>query len=306
MNTVPAADDLARSKRALIHDAAWASLAGALHGGVILTGFALALGAGPLAIGVLAAAPLVAQAAQLPAIVWVERTGQRRKITLSTINVARFLILCLAVVPFVDGDTTRVALLIGAQIAISVLGSVGGCSLNSWLHQLLPSTGLGVFFGQRLFWATTLACGGSLIAGIVVDHWPFAGGMGGYSLVFAAGGLAGFISSWYPAGGTEPRMPAFAAHLPIWPRIRSPFRDSNFCSLLVFMGAWNFASNLALPFLPVYLMQQLGLTLSTVTTLWVVSQAANALTIYLWGRVSDRLSNKAVLAIALPVFFFCM
>jgi MFS family permease len=30
------------------------------------------------------------------------------------------------------------------------------------------------------------------------------------------------------------------------------------------------------------------------------------LTIYLWGRVSDRLSNKAVLAIALPVFFFCM
>ena len=63
MSSVPADEDLARSKRALIHDAAWASLAGALHGGVILTGFALALGAGPLAIGVLAAAPLVAQAA---------------------------------------------------------------------------------------------------------------------------------------------------------------------------------------------------------------------------------------------------
>lgn len=297
--------ELASSKRALIHDAAWASLAGALHGGVIMTGFALALGAGPLAIGLLAAMPLMAQAAQLPAIVWVERTGERRKISLTTISLARVLILALALIPLMDRGAWPIALLVVAQTAISVLGSVGGCALNSWLHQLLPAQGLGVFFGRRLFWATTLACAGSLVAGVIVDRWPFGQAVGGYAFVFAAAGLAGFVSSWFLARVSEPAMPRFA-HESIWSRIRSPFRDDNFRRLLFFMGAWNVVSNLALPFLPVYLMKQLGLSLSTVTTLWVVSQSANALTIYLWGRLSDRFSNKAVLAVALPVYFACM
>src|SRR3954471_3213700 len=150
------------SKSALVQDAAWASLAGALHGGVILTGFALALGAGPLVIGLLAAIPLIAQAAQLPAIVWVERSGKRRAIALWTITLARVAIVGLAFLPYLAGQNLQIALLVAAQALISVLGSVGGCSLNSWLHQLLPAANLGVFFGQRLFWATPVACLGSL------------------------------------------------------------------------------------------------------------------------------------------------
>jgi MFS family permease len=52
-------------------------------------------------------------------------------------------------------------------------------------------------------------------------------------------------------------------------------------------------------------MRQLGYGLGTVTTLWVTSQLANAVMLYLWGRLSDRLSNKAILAVALPVYFAC-
>jgi MFS family permease len=53
----------------------------------------------------------------------------------------------------------------------------------------------------------------------------------------------------------------------------------------------------------VFLLQQLGYGLSTVTTLAIASQITNALTLYLWGRLSDRLSNKAILAVALPAYF---
>jgi hypothetical protein len=58
--------NLESGKRALVKDAAWASIVGALNGGVILVGFALELGATPWHIGVLAAIPLLAQVAQLP------------------------------------------------------------------------------------------------------------------------------------------------------------------------------------------------------------------------------------------------
>ena len=84
-------------------------------------------------------------------------------------------------------------------------------------------------------------------------------------------------------------------------RLRAPVEDRRFRRLLILLGAWNLASNVAAPFLTVYLMQQLGYGLSVVTGLWVLSQLANVLTIYLWGRLSDRLSNKAILSVAFPV-----
>jgi MFS family permease len=96
------------------------------------------------------------------------------------------------------------------------------------------------------------------------------------------------------------------APLPVLAMIRSPFYDVNFRRVIVFMASWNFASNLAAPFITVYLLKQMGYPLGTVTTLWITSQVANALTMYLWGRLSDRLSNKAILAVALPAFFGCL
>src|SRR6266480_1066304 len=93
---------------------------------------------------------------------------------------------------------------------------------------------------------------------------------------------------------------------PLAELVRAPLADAKFRRVVVFMASWNFASNLAAPFLTVYLLQQLGYGMGTVTTLWIASQMANALTLYLWGRVSDRLSNKAILAVALPLYFSCL
>jgi MFS family permease len=296
---------LAAGKRALVRDAAWASMAGSLYGGVILIGFALAIGANSFVIGVLSALPLIAQAFQLPAIALVERVQRRKLIAVVAVTVARVLIAGLALLPLLSSSSAQLALLIGAQFVITFFGAVTGCALNSWLHQLLPREGLGAFFSRRLFWATVVSCTGTLAAGFLVDHAPLQG-LYAYSVVFAAAGIAGFVSSWYLAQVPEPTMQPAGPPATILSKIRAPFADRAFRRLLVFMGAWNIASNIAAPFLSVYLLKQLAYPLSTVTTLWVSSQIANALTLYAWGRVSDRLSNKGILAVALPVYFACM
>jgi MFS family permease len=295
--------DLTRGKRALVQDSAWASLAGALYGGVILVGFALELGASPTVVGLLAAIPLLAQAAQLPGIALVERLRRRRIITVATVTVARGVILSLAAVPFVPDRATQIAMVVAAQIAITVLGALAGCSLNSWLHQLLPKEGLGAFFAKRLFWGTAMGGAGALVAGLLVDHWPGDERLEAYSVAFVAAALAGFVSSYFLTRVPEPLMHWAGPDKSIAARIAAPFRDGDFRPLILLMGAWNFASNLAAPFIAVFLLQQLGYALSTVTTLAIASQVTNALTLYLWGRLSDRLSNKAILAVALPAYF---
>ena len=300
------ADDLARGQRALVQDAAWASLTGALYGGVILVGFALALGAGPFVIGLLAAIPLIAQSAQLAGIALVERLRQRKRITVTSVTVSRVIIATLAVIPFLPVTEARISYLIAVQVTITVLGSIAGCALNSWLHQLLPREGLGAFFAKRLFFATTLSCIGSLAAGYLVDHWTLGEKIHAYSVAFIAAALAGFVSSWFLTRVPEPVMTSAGPTASIRAKILSPFRDGSFRKVLIYIAGWNAASNLAAPFVAVYLMKQLDYSLGTVTTLWVASQVANALTLYLWGRLSDRLSNKAILAVALPAYFLAV
>jgi MFS family permease len=297
---------MARGKRAMVQDAAWASMVGALYGGVIIVGFALEAGATPFIVGLLAAIPLVSQLAQLPAIALIERIRQRRRIAVSVVSAARLLILLLALLPWVDGSTAKITLLICAEIAITLFGAIAGCSINSWYHQLLAGQDLGALYAQRLFWSTVAASLAALAAGNLIEHWPYADKLQAYSLVFAVGGIGGFLGVRALMRVPEPVMLRTGPPQPILALLCKPLRDTNFRRLIVFMASWNFASNMAAPFLTVYLLQQLGYGLGTVTALWALNQVAGALTLYAWGRLSDRLTNKAVLATALPAYFGCL
>lgn len=302
-DTIVTPADLERGKNALVQDAAWATLAGALYGGVILVGFALELGASASIIGLLAAIPFLAQLSQIGAMMLVERVRQRRKITVLSVSVSRALIVGLALIPFLPAGPAQLTALVGAQVMIALLGSIAGCALNSWLHQIVPRDTLGALFSRRLFWSTVLAAIGALSAGYLVQHWPGTEKTHAYSIAFVFAGAAGFVSSHFLTRVPEPMMPPASGRVPLLELLGRPFRDADFRSVIVFMASWNLASNIAAPFITVYLLRQMGYEIGTVTTLWMVGQVATALTLYLWGRLSDRLSNKAILSVALPAYF---
>lgn len=297
--------DIERSKHALVQDGGWANVVGVLSGGVILVGLALALDAGPFVIGLLAALPFFGQLAQLPAIGLIERVRQRRKIAVLSITGARVIVLALALLPFVPDRALALDILIAGQVGVAILGAVGACAWNSWMHDLLPKATLGAFFARRLFLATALGLVAGLISGGVVDYWPWGDRIYAYSALFAAAAAAGFVSSWWLAQVSEPVMGASQERMKLSELVRAPLRDANFRQLVIFMTLWNFAVNLAAPFFAVYFIQQLGFELGSVVVLWAVSQVANVLTLRLWGQVSDRLSNKAILGVAAPVFVGC-
>jgi hypothetical protein len=292
------AAQLAAGQRHLVLDLGWASVSGAFSGGVILAAFALALSATPLQIGLLAAIPFMAQALQLPATLMIERVRQRRRIAVVTITAARVLTIAMAALPFLPVRGVALGALLGAQVLIAALNAVGACAMSSWLHQLIPHEELGSFFARRLFSGTTFACGATLAAGALVDHWH-GDRLHAYGVAFAVAGLTGFVSSFHIGSTPEPQMGNAGPPVRVGELLRLPFRDRNFRRVLAFMAAWTVASNVVAPFLTVYLLGQRGYSLGTVTHLWVVSQLANALTLYVWGR----LSNKAVLDAALPVYF---
>ena len=85
-----------------------------------------------------------------------------------------------------------------------------------------------------------------------------------------------------------------------------PFEDINFRSLVMFLGSWNFAINLAAPFFTVYMLQRLGLEMSLIIGLTVLSQLMHFAFLGLWGKFTDRFSFKSVLGISRPLFVLCI
>ncbi len=276
-----------------------------LTGGIFLVAFALQLGASNTVVGLLAAIPPLAELLQIPSIYIVDRLRNRRLVVVLASGIGRFFWVPIILIPFFLSPEQGVIALISGIILYSAFSAVSHCSWNSWMRDLIPQNQLGTFFSRRMALSTGIALVISLVAGFFIDYW---GGLFperiafGYSALFSLGLVAGVIGLFFLAATPEPRMVVTEEGAGFLSTIAKPFRDLNFRNLIVFLGSWNFAVNLAAPFFTVYMLQRLGLDLSLVIILGIISQIMNIIFFRSWGRVADRFSNKSVLAVSGPLF----
>ena len=240
---------------------------------------------------------LRADFAALAAIALIERVRSGAR-SCFAVTVARTLILSLALVARGGAAAAALAARRGAGGDLA-LRAIAGCAFNGWGIEVVPRETLGTLFSRRLFWSTVLSSLGAPSAGYLVQAWPLEDWLQAYAIAFVAAGAAGFMSSHYLL--RVPESPMRTGRLPLTEPLRAPLVDANFRKVVAFMAAWNLASNVAAPFIT-STARQIG-ELGTVTTTWAGGQIATALTMAWWGRLSDRLSNKAILTVALPAHF---
>jgi len=296
-----------RTFRLLLYDALASEAMGTLTTGVFLTGFALALGASNLAIGVLAAVPSAVQFLQFPAVVLVERLRRRRAICAWAAGIGRGFLVAAAMASFLGG-TAGVILLVASIATYQASAAVAGCAWNSWMRDLVPEREFGRFFGRRAAANTAVATAFALTGGLLVDHLKsiLTGPAGiAFTGLFLAGAAIGFVGVWLLAITPDQPMPPVAQRPKMLPLLVLPFRDRNFRRLMAFLASWNFAANLASPFFAVYMLRSLGYSMTTVIILTTASQLSNLAAIGLWGNLIDRFSNKAVLGLSAPLFLLC-
>ena len=293
--------------RRLVIEAAFSSGAVALTSGVILTAFALHLGASNLMIGVLASAPFLTQLLQVPAILIVERLRARKRIAVWTSVVGRLMLPVMAATAFAKG-LVPVLIFLMAQYVLCGLSAIGACAWNAWLRDLAPEDRLGQVFARRTVWVAAITLVGGLLVALILDQTPE--GSRSRSIAFAAmfmvGCVTGLISARIVSRMPEPQMPAPADRIDLRALLRAPFADRNFARLMGFVASWQFAVNLATPFFTVFIVQQLGFDVSAVMVLSAISQLANLLALRTWGHLSDRFANKSVMLFCAPIYILCI
>ena len=289
----------------VIKDGVASQAMGILTGGAFLVAFAVKLGASNLVIGLLAAIGPLSQLLQLPSIFIVEKIRNRRLITVVAAALSRLCWLVIAISPFIFPAKVAITVLLVLLTAVSAFGAVSGCSWNSWMRDLIPENIMGSFFSKRMRIATGIGIVLSLLAAVYLDFWKkqFASQeLAGYSILFFVGFAAVMLGVFFLAKTPEIRMPVVRDRANIFRLLSLPFKDENFRKLIAFMCSWNFAVNLAGPFFMVYMLRRLDLSMSFIIALSIVSQVMNFLFLKIWGRYTDRFSNKSVLAISGPLF----
>jgi MFS family permease len=305
--TTSADADERRLLRLILYDALASETMGTLTTGVFLVGFAVALGAGNFAIGVLAAVPFCVQLLQIPAVFLVERWRARRDICVWSTAVGRTFLFGGAAAPLLGQPFAIVTLIVSLAI-YQAMAAIAGCAWNSWMRDLVPSSKLGRFFGRRTTATTALSVTVALLGGVLVDSWKkyvpnqmvF-----GYSILFMISTLIGFLGVYLLRITPDSPMAAAEKTTNPFALLVAPLREANFRRLIVFLSSWSFAANLAAPFFTVYMLKSLGYSMTTVLAFTIASQLSNLAALGLWGTLIDRFSNKAVLEIAAPLFLAC-
>jgi len=275
-----------------------------------LAAYALALGANNLQIGVLAAIPFIAQPLQIPAILLVERLRKRKVIAVPTWFIAQALWLPIALIPvFMDVPSgAAISLLIWLMAIRGIFSALVNCSWNSWLHDLIPKEILGSVFSSKLARSIVVSVLFSLGAAFFVDYWrvnvPAEDPVLGYTIMLLFGVIfIGFMAPVFMTLTPEPQMqPDVHPKTSLLKTILMPLKDRNYKELLKFLLFWNFALNLAVPFFAVYMLKRLGMPITEVIALSVLSQGFNLLFMRVWGSLVDRFGSKVILSISASLY----
>lgn len=291
--------ELKAGLRMVLRDGVATQIMANLTSGAFLVAFALLLGASNLAIGFIAALQALTQVLQIPAIYLVEATRNRKALMVASLTVSRAFWILMALIPWLIPRAYQIEAMFVALFLDFGLGTVAGLAWHSWMRDLIPDAIMGRYMGKRMAVSTAVGAAVTLAAGVGIDAFKMSFADSSpliiYSAYFASGGIVGLVSVYFIARTPEPTLEQ-RPHPNIWGSIREPFSDRNFRRLLVFLGSWSFAVNLAAPFFTVYMLKRLELSMSVIVAFAVFSQVVNVFFFRLWGKLSDRFSNKSVLA----------
>jgi MFS family permease len=285
----------------------WGQMIGT--GTAMLNGFALTLGATASFFALMTSINSLMSFAQLlaPRIGW--QVADHR----------RFILGCRALACLLRAGILFIPLLLPAPLHLGALVALVSASLfclhasspfyGSWQATLIPAEIRAQFTSKQVIAGSLAAMAAGLITGHYLDAFAEADKQRAFLYLFALSLGVGLLSvvalarAPYPPTAPQPR----GRHLQ---QLLEPFRNLPFRRALIFYGGLQCALGLSEPFYSVFMLDNLGLSYTTISVYSTVGMAASVVGYRLWAPLVDRRGSKAVLPlllapkIAVPLLWF--
>ncbi len=260
-----------------------------------LPAFALALGLGQVAAGLISTIPLLAGAVLQLISPWaVQRLGSHR----------RWVFICAAVqagsfVPLVAAALVgRMPAIVVFAVAALYFGAGLGTSSawNTWVDTLVPGRIRARYFAGRTRLAQMATLGGFVGGGVTLQIGAWYGQqLLAFAVVFAAAGICRSASAALLASQSEPRPRVEGGRRVPMRELLWRFRHSGENRLLIYFLTVQAAAQIAGPYFTSYMLGPMQLSYASYVTLIAVCFAAKAISLPALGAAADRLGARRLL-----------
>lgn len=231
---------------------------------------------------------------------WVMRTGPKR-VLIIFYGLRKIILVLLLLSAWIWADYGTSAVFYwaaGIIICFAVCRGIAELGFYPWLQEFVPNRVRGKVDATNAVITGVIALIISLGASWMLKH---VSGLAGYSYLMGAGILVGFVALifvWFIPGGAP--MPLEPAAKPVWEEILGPVHDRNFLRYLG--GAALYWLGIGfLPFLPIFLKNEVGLGSDTILILDATMRAGILGSCWLWGWSVDRFGGKPALMLGLMI-----
>lgn len=258
--------------------------------------FARSHGGTGLHIGILGALPACTLFMQFVAAVAVNHLRYRRRLWMAVSVLQRLALVPVALAPF---------LFPGLQSAVWVWALLAATAANhamlhfcsplwmSWMGDYLPREGLSQYWGARHVWMQWTAAL-SLLGGAVLllgTGWEINTAFAALIGIGALAGVVDILCFWRVEEPAVMPLPQ-----PTLRRVFSaPFKDRQFRTFIGYACYWHFAAMVGAPFISLFMLGYLGMSLAQVLTLWAAAWAGGALFSSRLGRAAEQFGHRPLL-----------
>lgn len=308
-------DDLnPQQRRGAMTYVTWSWVFGAVWattiGGAPFTLFAHGLGATEWHFGLLVAMPFIATLLSLPASLWIDASGARKKIFISMMLTQRLTWLAIAIVPtlmYRSGSPLGAKLALATFLALMavhyVCGAIGGPAWVSWMADLVPDRVRGRYFARRRQWGIVTSMPAAWIAGVVLDvfgqHGNPIASVTWAAILFGVTTIAGImdIVMFMPVPHVPPQRAKSPGNplLTLW----RPLTDKKFVWFCLYVAVLTMAVAPMGQFSNLFLVEKLHISATQVQLMMLVAPLLGQfLIVPIWGRMADRFGRKPMMAIS--------
>jgi MFS family permease len=276
-------------------EGAFATVFIVFSGGVFLTGLALMWGANDIEIGLLAAIPFLAQAAQLLSAYFVSKVGQRKPVVFWGIAIGRQLWWIFIPLLFLSGEW-RLYALIGLIIFSSIGVMISTPGWLSWMADLVPKRIRGRYFGVRSAAVSAATIIATICGGLILDkfrslnHEQF-----GFAIIIGIAAICALIALLIMKKLPESSIGMFNLNMN-YSLILEPLKDKNYRFLIIIFSLWNMAIGLGAAFFIPHMLNNLHMNFTQISMYLSLAALTAILLNKPWGSVIDKFGCKPVIA----------
>ncbi|MDD4327707.1 MAG: MFS transporter [Eubacteriales bacterium] len=253
--------------------------------------------------GLILAIPVLAGAFQIAGALVSQKLNSQKTFVVSGIAIQRF---CLSVIffyPLIFGPGLLASVMMVLTYAIGFLaGTTVGPSAGNWLVSLVPSGQRAKYFSYREKLSLLFVAAATVVASQFLDRFRAAdmivigfASIGAFLMIFTVVDVIHVSRIYEPHSGIEKRRASLSD-------IAEPLKDATFRKVIVVLVLWQASVQLAVPFLGLYFIDNIGISYSMIGIVALIITVERALIVEIWGKLAERSTWENVLKLAILIF----